>query len=311
MINSILKRHIWVLNLFLIAVLAYVLAQTIIDRLRVKIAALPREAIASLKSTDMEANEIGETPEATSRRSYDVILKGVYPGSTGNKTIDSVPQTTLNLELLATNINYENKSVAVIKNVDTGMIDGYAEDDMIDIIKSERVKIVKIDKCVVVLERRNEGPETIKCNKEINNSSTENQETVAKIDRSYRNTSNVKQSDGQSSDDEAEGIKQIEDGVYEVDQKMLDELLSNPNEIITKARVIPQNDGLRFFAIRPNSVFNNIGIKNGDTIHRINDVELNNVQNALSLFEQLRGQRRFTIDLTRRGQKLTFEYNAK
>ncbi|MGH7900612.1 MAG: hypothetical protein ACRENZ_02635, partial [Thermodesulfobacteriota bacterium] len=151
MINSILKRHIWALNLLLIAVLAYVLAQTIIDRLRVRIAALPMEAIASLKSTDMEASQFGETPEATSRRSYDVILKGVYPGSAGNKNIDSVPQTTLNLELLATNINYENKSVAVIKNVDTGMIDGYAEDHMIDIIKSERVKIVKIDKCVVVL----------------------------------------------------------------------------------------------------------------------------------------------------------------
>jgi general secretion pathway protein C len=92
---------------------------------------------------------------------------------------------------------------------------------------------------------------------------------------------------------------------------MLDELLSNPNELLTQARVIPQEDGLRFFAIRPNSVFFKIGIRNGDILHKINEVELSNVENALNLFEELRGQSKFNINLTRRGQKLTYEYTVK
>ena len=43
----------------------------------------------------------------------------------------------------------------------------------------------------------------------------------------------------------------------------------------------------------------------------INDVELTNVGNALGIFEQLKGQPNFTINLTRRKKKHTFEYNVK
>src|SRR3990172_7452742 len=50
-------------------------------------------------------------------------------------------------------------------------------------------------------------------------------------------------------------VREVSEGVYEVDQKMLEEALSDPNQLMTQARAIPQDDGLKFFAIRPNSVF--------------------------------------------------------
>jgi general secretion pathway protein C len=110
---------------------------------------------------------------------------------------------------------------------------------------------------------------------------------------------------------EIEGVKQVSEGTYEIDQEMLDEALSDTNQLLTQARAIPQEDGLRFFAIRPNSIFFKIGLRNGDVIHKINEVELDNIENALKLFEELRGQTHFSIDLTRRGQNLTYEYTVK
>ena len=92
---------------------------------------------------------------------------------------------------------------------------------------------------------------------------------------------------------------------------MLENLLSDPSKIIQQARVIPQDDGLRFFGIRSNSIFWKIGIKNGDTLHSINNVELNNLEKALTVFEELRYQNSFTIDLTRAGQKYTYQYTVK
>ncbi|MFA9408879.1 MAG: hypothetical protein ACERKJ_08585, partial [Candidatus Dadabacteria bacterium] len=77
------------------------------------------------------------------------------------------------------------------------------------------------------------------------------------------------------------------------------------------ARVIPQDDGLRFFGIRSNSIFWKIGIKNGDTLHKINNVELNDIERALGVFEDLKTQNSFTINLTRAGQQYTYDYTVK
>jgi len=316
MIISLLKKNIWVINLILVAVLAYVLSQIVLDKINGNISSLPNEATASLKNSPVESIETQKSQKLASRKSYDVILKRNIFGlknvsSRRSKGLDYVPQTTLNLELLGTVVYPGEKSVAVIKNLDNKKVNGYVENELIDIINSEKVKVIRIENCVAVLERSTEGHETIRCKKDLDRKSASKE--VASRSNLGRRSSRVssKDNNAERSDDKGELINQVEEGVYNIDQGMLDELLSNPNDILTTARVVPHDDGLRFFAIRPNSIFNKIGIKNGDIVHRINDVELNNVENALGLFEELKGERQVTIDLTRRGKKLTFEYNVR
>jgi len=212
--------------------------------------------------------------------------------------------------LLGTAIEPGEKSLAIIKNLDTNKVRGYLEGELIDIIQSERVKLAKIENCRALVER-GDGAETIKCKKDLDETASSNTKSrlgqVSALDRS----SIVSSRSTVLPKSEAEGIKEVNEGEYEIDRKMLDELLSDPNQLLTQARVIPQEDGLRFFAIRPNSIFFMIGLRNGDILHKINDVELSNVENALSLFEELRGESKFNINLTRRGQKLTYEYSVK
>ena len=315
MLISLFKKHTWAINLFLVAVLAYIIAQIVIDNIRGKMPTLPHEAAASSKSVRVE-NYVRTEKGLASRKSYDIILNrnifGLKNTSSANSSgIENVPQTTLNLELLGTVINPSKSSVAVIKNVDSGRVNGYGLDELIDIIQSEKVKVVRIENCVAVLERIGEGPETIRCKKDLREESSSDQVASRTTPISGSSETRTAKGDSKSLTQNADGINQIDEGVYEIDRKMMDELLSNPNDILTKARVVPHDDGLRFFAIRPNSIFSKIGIRNGDTVHSINDVGLDNVENAFSLFEELKGQSKFSIDLTRRGKRMTYEYTVK
>jgi len=275
MIISLVKKNIWLVNLILVAVLAYVLSQIVIDKIKGDISSVPKEAVASLKSSSAEDMEAQKSQKLASRKSYEVILKRNIFGlkkvsSNSSKGLDYVPQTTLNLELLGTVVYPGEKSVAVIKNLDNRKINGYVENELIDIITSEKVKVIRIEKCVAVLERRTEGHETIRCKKDLDQKSTSKQvASRTGLGRKSSKASSRGRKIDDMSDKTTEGITQVEEGLYDVDQKMFDELLSNPNDILTKARVVPHEDGLRFFAIRPNSVFNKIGIKNGDIVHRI------------------------------------------
>jgi type II secretion system protein C len=321
MVVSIIKKYIWIINLVLIAGIAYNLAQIISEKIERKVEPSPSEAIASLNVSPEKKHRTKESRIST-RSSYDIILKRNIFGLqntlgllAGNRE-EGLPQTTLNLELLATVITGK-KSIAVIKNVDTGQARGYVEDEVIDIVKSENVRLSKIGSCIVVVER-SEGPEKIKCKRNIDEEPASPTITpqiktstgFSRRERVIRTSRGTTEGEG-IQENIQEGIQEIGEGEYVVDQKMLDELLSDPNELFTQARVIPQDDGLRFFGIRPNSVFFKIGLRNGDVIHKINDVELNNVENAFRLFEELKGQSQFSIDLTRRGQRLTYEYTVK
>jgi type II secretion system protein C len=309
MITSVLKRHIWVVNLILIVGISYTLAQIVNDRIKGGLSNTKPGTTTSSESADQKLGQL------SSRSSYEIILKrnifGLQSTTSGNSLIQDAPQTTLNLELLGTAIEPGERSIAIIKNLDTNKVRGYLEGELIDIIQSERVKLAKIENCRALVER-SDGAETIKCKKDLD-------ETASSINTKSRlgQVSGLDRSSiasGRSSvlpKSEAEGIKEVNEGEYEIDRKMLEELLSDPNQLLTQARVIPQEDGLRFFAIRPNSIFFMIGLRNGDILHKINDVEMSNVENALSLFEELRGESQFNINLTRRGQKFTYEYSVK
>lgn len=313
MFLSYLKKYIVVVNLILIAALAYVFAQIVNDRIKERISP-PLEAAAS-DSISPGAVYTDQKPNLrSSRSSYDVILdRNIFglkstSSAPSNLNPDEVPQTTLNLELLGTVIKPGVEASAIIKNLDNGKIQNYVEGEIVDIITSERVELSRIESCIAVLNR-SEGPETIRC-KRGNNNFSPNLGTNL-LDSGGISDAIRRSLEESGLNKENEGIREVGEGAYEVDRDTLEGLLSDPNQLITQARVIPQEDGLRFFAIRPNSVFSKIGIRNGDTLNRINDVNLDNVENAFRLFEELRGQGSFRVNLTRRGQNLTYQYTVK
>lgn len=310
MLLSLLKKYIWVINIVLIIAIAYVIAGLINDKIKSN---LDTAETVRVKESEIKNKYKSIKTKVPPKSHYDTIIErnlfGLGIGDDSELVYEegdeSAPNTSLNLELLGTFLKPDGNSIAIIKNVDTGKIDSYLEGKTIDIITSEQVRMKKVDNCRAVIERSSRGSESILCNKDLKFATSNSNQT--KNSRSNTSSSNLSADDD---DDGEDGIKKVEDGVYQIERKKLDELLEDPSDLIKQARVIPQDDGLRFFGIRPSSVFFKIGLRNGDTLHKINEVALNDVQNALTVFGDLKDQSEFSIDFTRRGKKQSNQYSV-
>ena len=303
MLLSLFKKYVWLVNLILIVAIAYVVALAINDKVSDGIYS-PSKDIHSVDGSSDKFVRLKTTQP--NRAYYEVILTRNIFGLENTSFSDTnsadgasgdAPKTNLSIELLGTHLNIKGDSIAVLKNTESGKINGYTDGEVIDIITDEKVKLLGVDNCKAIIDRKVEGTETIYCKKEVN---------LAKETKSTEK----KKTPISTSNDTKGGIKQLSEDKWMIERKMLDELLDDPSALINQARVVPQQDGLRFFGIRPSSIFFKIGLRNGDTVHKINEVELSDVQNALGVFGQLKNESDFSIDFTRRGKKLSYAYNV-
>lgn len=315
MVLFLLKKYVWVVNILLIVAIAYSVSAMINNGLRDKI----ESGEGGLTGEHLYKEKYGRVKIPYRPRSYyDSILKtnlfgvGGYVGQTEIGDLSEIlegeiaPKTSLKLELLGTFIlksrtnSSKNKSIAVIKNMENLKIKGYSEGQQVDLVTSEKVEVVKIDDCEVTI-RRAEGPELISCGNELESVFSKAPASPS----SGRNKTSVK-----SKKSFASGVSKVSDGLYQIERRMFDELLAEPSSLITEARIVPRDDGIKIFGVKSRSVFYKMGLRNGDIVHQINEVALNDVQGALSLFNDLKGQTEFTVDFTRRGKRKSNRYTV-
>lgn len=111
-------------------------------------------------------------------------------------------------------------------------------------------------------------------------------------------------------------IQQVSDTEYQIDRSEVDSALDNMNQLFTQIRAVPhfeggKSTGFRLFAIRQNSIFDKIGLRNGDIIERINGSDLSDPSRALALFQQLRNERELTVDILRNKESKTLSYKFR
>ena len=97
---------------------------------------------------------------------------------------------------------------------------------------------------------------------------------------------------------------------YEIDSADLDSALDNLAEISTQARALPafkdgKSIGFRLINIKPGSVFEKIGLQNGNVITQINGYDLNDPAKALELYQKLKTNEQFSIK-TDDGRELSY-----
>ena len=113
-----------------------------------------------------------------------------------------------------------------------------------------------------------------------------------------------------------ERIKKTADNKFVIDRRELEQTVANINEVFTQARAVPffqdgKTVGFRVFAIKPGSVFEKIGLQNGDVIQRVNGVELTDPTKAISLFTELQNEGHIAVDLQRNKQAKNFSYEIR
>jgi general secretion pathway protein C len=113
-----------------------------------------------------------------------------------------------------------------------------------------------------------------------------------------------------------EGINKVSENEYAIEQKKIQWVQEHLNEVATDARIVPafkdgKSDGFKLFSIRPGSVYQQIGLQNGDVIQKINGYEMNSPDKALEVYGKLRDARAITVQLERRGAPKTLTYQIR
>jgi general secretion pathway protein C len=112
------------------------------------------------------------------------------------------------------------------------------------------------------------------------------------------------------------GIEKHGENEFVIERPEVDKAMENLNQLFTQIRAVPhfqdgKASGFRLFAIRQDSLFEKIGLKNGDIISRINGNELTDPARAMSLIQELRGEGRITVDVNRNRQPTTLSYEIR
>jgi general secretion pathway protein C len=112
------------------------------------------------------------------------------------------------------------------------------------------------------------------------------------------------------------GIQARGDNEYLIDRSEVDKAMENLNQLFTQVRAVPHFQdgkaaGFRLFAIRQDSIFEKIGLKNGDVVSKINGNELTDPARAMGLIQELRNEGRVSVELMRNRQPTTISYEIR
>jgi hypothetical protein len=107
---------------------------------------------------------------------------------------------------------------------------------------------------------------------------------------------------------------------FVISKSAVDESLKNLDSVVTQARVIPNFtgrgeeryvDGFRIYRIQPGSIFQVLGLRNGDIIKTTNDKKMNSVEQGILLLQALRHEQSFHVVIEREGNLFDLHYTVE
>jgi general secretion pathway protein C len=112
------------------------------------------------------------------------------------------------------------------------------------------------------------------------------------------------------------GVQKLGDGKFAVDQKEILASTENMSQMLTQARALPYQEqgktiGFKISEIVPGSIYEKIGLQNGDVIQKVNSQDVDDPAKFFQLYQGLKNERSISIDLIRGGQHQTLSYDIR
>ena len=112
------------------------------------------------------------------------------------------------------------------------------------------------------------------------------------------------------------GVRQLSKDKWMLDQREVAASTENMNQILTQARALPYMEagktvGFRISEIVAGSIYEKIGLKNGDVIQKVNAQDVDDPGKFFQLYQGLKEEKNITIDLMRNGQRQTLNYEIR
>lgn len=111
-------------------------------------------------------------------------------------------------------------------------------------------------------------------------------------------------------------VEQVSDTEWILDKASILANSRNLNRFLMQARAVPcmnqgRTVGFRITRISLGSLYEKIGLRNGDVLLQVNMRNLDNPSKLFSLYQEMRNKRHISLLLSRNGQNQTFNYDIR
>lgn len=111
-------------------------------------------------------------------------------------------------------------------------------------------------------------------------------------------------------------VTKLAENAYSLDDATVGQITGNINQLMTNVRLIPyfegnKSAGYRVAAIRPGSAFEQLGFRSGDVIQQVNNVDLSTPDKVYTIFQNLKDEKKVTVNILRQGQKSSISYEIR
>ena len=112
------------------------------------------------------------------------------------------------------------------------------------------------------------------------------------------------------------GVRKLSAGKWVIDQREVTAGAENINKLLTQARALPYMEqgktvGFRISEIVPGSLYEKIGLQNGDVIQKVNSQDVDDPGKFFQMYQNLKEEHNVSIDLIRGGQRQTLNYEIR
>jgi general secretion pathway protein C len=114
----------------------------------------------------------------------------------------------------------------------------------------------------------------------------------------------------------APNVQKLSKNTWVVDQREVAASTNNISQLLTQARALPYLEngktvGFRISEIVPGSLYEKIGLQNGDVIEKINSQDVDDPAKFFQMYQGLQEAQSITLDLMRNGQRQTLNYEIR
>ncbi|MDA8405102.1 MAG: PDZ domain-containing protein [Desulfobacteraceae bacterium] len=303
-----IKHGFFLLNLLLIAVLIFFsvsLGYQVLSAALNQASSSDLTAIALTGAGQTDIRSANETPPPVRQLSayQSIITRDLFktrqdlkPANAMAIDPDKLKQTTLNLKLLGTITGgEEDNGYAVIEDVQKRKQGLYRAGDA---IVNAQVKAILRKKVVLSVDGKDEA-------------------LLMEDDKNKTKKQGGMQPDASGGFEPAlpdEGGEADES--VNIDREKINDSLRNINQLMSQVKVRPhfkdgKPDGLLLSHVQQNSIFNEMGLQNGDIVKGVNGKEIQSVDDALKFYESLKSSTAVEVQIERQGETKTIGYQIK
>lgn len=294
------SRAITIFNLFVIALIAYFCVGIFYQFAGAQI--IPTDNVSEA-TTNAAPARVGKNNQSLSsyrpvldRDLFDTVKIPQAPPKEEDLNVDELEETELNLKLWGTVSGIDESAYAVIEDIQKREQNLYRIGDTI-----QNATVKKIMREKVVLNR--DGKDEILAMEKL-----EQEGGRSSFRRADARSSQPSMSDSSTPTRRTQRVS--------LRREMITESMQDISKLMTEIAVRPytengQSAGLALSNIKPNSIFRRMGLRNGDILQGIDGQEIESVDDALKLYQNLQNAESVEVQLKRRGQDRTINYNIR